>query len=886
MREVAPGDTSVRAIGLVVAGGGIGDGFVGIDCPALSWHLESDRPDVVQLAYEIQVAEDPDFKRALVTSGQIAGSVPIARPWPAPPLSSRDVRWARVRIWTSESVSGWSGPCRIEAGLLHSADWVARPVTPQSNAGRREPGPVPLFRKAFHIDDDVVSARLYVSALGVGDMWVNDRPVTDALLEPGWTAYQERLLYAVHDVGRLLQRGENMLCAAVGDGWWRGWLTWMGKRNVYGDTTAILAQLEVRFADGTLLRVASDETWRAGYGDAQSADLYNGCRRDLRAEAVGWRTAGFDCSQWEAVETLPLPEGLALRSMPPVRVVDKWSVAPSPTRDGNWMVDTGQNLAGFLRIRARGTAGARLIVRHAEVLDDDGRLFVAPLRRAEATDTYILAGNAELELEPIFTFHGFRYAEIKVEGRVEIINVEVCAISSDLGKAGHFQCSNPMINQLFENVRWSQLSNFVALPTDCPQRDERLGWTGDIQVFAPTACANADANAFLRSWLADLSIEQREDGNLPSTVPNVLGGFEYEYGGVGWGDAATLVPWALYEAYGDQELLSAQFDSMRRWVDHGASRRGNDGTWSRDFHFGDWLDPGAPSDQPHKATTSPFFIATAYLSLSAATVARTATILGDTQAADLYRKLSEDVAAAAWMRWRDHASTTQTGCAVALQFGIVPARERARVATALANLVDAADGRIATGFLGTPLVLPALSDAGQVDAAYKLLLNEKCPGWLYQVRRGATTMWERWDAVQEDGSLHQGAMAFAEDAAMISFNHYAYGAVAEWLYRTVAGIAPDAQDPGYGMICFAPRPGGGITRAEARLQTPYGFSGISWSIDAAKVLIVDLVVAAGAKAYFDPPAGWSGEPRSAFGSGRHHLRLQPIAPEPPTIHEP
>lgn len=865
-------DRGVRVVALDA--GGNEAGIVGVARPRLRWRLEAGRNGVRQRAYQVQVARDPGFAEIVATSEEQVSALPLASDWPAAPLESRETCWARIRVRTDAGVSEWSAPLRIEAALLSSGDWSARPVSPLGNVDRVDPAPVPLLRFAFELEQPVASARLYVTALGVHESYVNGQPVGDALLEPGWTAYRERLLYAAHDVTALLRQGENVLAAAVGDGWWRGWLTWMERRALYGATTAYLAQLELTLADGSTRTIGTDERWRGGTGGLLMADLYDGCTRDLRREPAGWQAPGFDATGWEEVRGLPLPTGLELRPMPPVRAIERWMVAVTPAASGRWQVDTGQNLAGVLRLTVSGPAGAAVTVRHAEVLDDDGTLYTAPLRNARAADAYVLAGSATTVLEPSFTFHGFRYAEIVADAGVTIDTVEVVALASDLPRIGRFACSDPLVNRLYENVRWSQAANFLALPTDCPQRDERLGWTGDIQVFADTACTNTAAGDFLASWLVDLAIEQRDDGNVPSTVPNVIDGHEFEYGGVGWGDAATLVPWSIYQAFGDPAVLARQFDSMRRWVDWGLSRRDADGTWrGDDFHLGDWLDPGAPSDEPQKATTDSHFIATAYLARSAAVLADAAAVLDRPDAVAQYRAMADEVAGAAWARWRDHAVTTQAGCAIAIEFAIAPAAERAAVGRALAALVERGGGRIATGFLGTPLVLPALTATGQIDAAYRLLLNQACPGWLYQVQRGATTMWERWDAVHEDGTLHAGEMSAGGGSSMISFNHYAYGAVAAWLYRTVAGIATEA--PGYERIVFAPRPGGGLTSASASIDTPFGRSGIAWRIGASE-LVIELEIAAGATARLDPPPGWESGVALPLElrSGRHRFAFR------------
>ena len=861
--------------------------------PRLSWRLASDRPGVRQLGYEVQVCADVGFHGPVASSGEVPSSRPLHVPWPAPPLRSREVRWWRVRARTDRGLTAWSEPARVEAALLESADWVARPITLAADIGRAEPGPVPLLRREFQLDAAVASARLYVTALGVHDVAINGRPVSDELLEPGWQSYRHRLLFATYDVTGLLTEGPNAISAAVGDGWYRGRLTWRDLHSVYGDANGLLAQLEVQLTGGSAVTVATDRHWRASTGALLAADLYDGTDTDRRREPTGWRRPGFDDTGWAAATERDQPRLLQQRTMPPVRVVEVRRPGRRPSPDGHLLLDTGQNLTGYLRLRVTGPAGARITVRHAEVLDEAGRLYTKALRTARATDTYVLAGLDTERLEPAFTFHGFRYAEVQTSPGVTVHDAEVAVVSSDLAPTGRFECSDERVNQLFGNVTWSQRGNFLALPTDCPQRDERLGWTGDIAVFASTACANADSRAFLANWLVDLACDQRSDGAVPSVVPNVLAAVDgtrypvHEYGATGWGDAATVVPWALYEAYGDADVLRRQYRSMRAWVDWCAGRRGEDGTWTGDWHFGDWLDPGAPPAEPQKATTSSDYLATAYLAYSAGIVARTSRLLGDTTTAAAYQALRDETAAAAWRRWADHATTTQAGCAVALQLAIAPAAEQERVGAALAALVRAGDGRIATGFLGTPLVLPALTAGGHVDQAYQLLLNPEPPGWLYQVRQGATTMWERWDAIQPDGSIHPGDMASGADG-MLSFNHYAYGAVAAWLYRSVAGLAPDPDDPGYGTVVMAPEPGGGLTHASARLRTPYGPAGIAWRLDGdgdGRELAVEADLPPGSRGRFVLPAGrWTGEcdgqpvrhdrPAIDLGSGHHRIMLR------------
>lgn len=838
--------------------------------PRLSWSLTSDRPGVLHHAYEVQVATDRSFSGAL-SSGEVESGAVTDHPWPAEPLHSREVRYWRVRVRTDRGWTAWSGPARVEAALLNDMDWTARPVHVSSDRGRTSPGPVPLLRREFDLPAEPVSARLYVTSLGVHRTAVNGRPVSDDLLEPGWTSYPNRLLYATYDVTALLSPGRNTLSAAVGDGWYRGHLTWHKNRNVYGDTSALLAQLEVTLADGSTFTVATDDHWRGGYGDLLAADFYDGCERDLRQEPHGWQLPGFDDRDWERTAALPLPAGLTQRAHPPVRVVQVIQPEQRTLSDGTIALDAGENITGWLRIRTDGPAGSTVTVRHAEVLDGDGRLLTSILRGARATDQYILAGGTA-DLEPEFTFHGFRYAEIDTSPGVTIEHVEVVVVASDLRRIGEFHCSDERVNTLYANVVRSQRGNFLAVPTDCPQRDERLGWTGDIMAFAPTACATFDSRAFLDSWLTDLGIEQRPDGAVPLVIPDVdlgeLPPMDLPFAGTaaGWGDAATVVPAALFDAYGHRSLLGRHYAAMRAWVDFTAGRLDEDGTWSGNAQLGDWLDPAAPQEDPARATTDSAYVATAFIAHSARLLADAARELARSDDAERYAELHRHTAEAAWRKWGDHARATQTGCALALAFGIAPAAERAAVGEALAALVRANSGRIATGFLGTPFVLPALTSTGHTAEAYQLLLNTECPGWLYQVERGATTMWERWDAIRPDGTIDT-----EKAGTMLSFNHYAYGAVAAWLYQSVAGLRPIT--PGYTTLEVAPRPGGGLTSADACVTTPYGTASVAWSISGT-TLTVDVSLPPGTTGRFCAPEGWQRTTDvSRLGSGDHRLVL-------------
>jgi alpha-L-rhamnosidase len=812
---------------------------IGRDPVRLTWRVAPAVGGLTQGAYEIQASSAPDFDPVAATSGVIPNPDQVAVPAPGDPLASREVRFYRVRILTEAGWTDWGPTLRVEAGLLHAADWTAGAVGLPDDPGSSRPSPSPLLRHEFDIEAPVERARLYVTSLGLHRVAINGRPVSEDILAPGWTPYGHRLLAETYDVTDLVATGPNVIAAALGDGWYRGRLGWTidEGRATYGSDLALVAQLELQLEDGTVRRVVTDRHWLAATGEIRSADLYDGAVVDFRLRRSGWMLAGYDASEWQPVAIVTFDPGvIEPRVAPPVRVV---ATMPTTLRrtPGRLRLDGGQNIAGFVRLRVRGRPGDTVRVRHAEVLEPDGSLHLRALRSAKATDVYVLADAGETELEPPFTFHGFRFAEI--ETPADVLAAEMVAISSDTPRRGTFTSSDDDLNRLHENVVWSQRDNFVSVPTDCPQRDERLGWTGDAQAFAPTACTLFDSEAFWTSWLRDLELEQDDELGVPSVVPDVVITGEPRYGRAGWADAAAIVPWSVYESHGDAEILRRQFDSMRRWVASLSARRGPDGLIPPGMQFGDWLDPDAPSDQPWLAKADAQFLANAYFAYSARLLADAASALADERVARESAALAGEVASLTWQRWADHAITTQTGCAVALQLDLVPASERPTVAEMLARLVRESNGRVATGFLGTPLVLPALGANDHMDEAYLMLLRREMPSWLYQVGQGATTVWERWDAILPDGSIHSGRMTSPPDMPessadgdhMLSFNHYAYGAVIDWVYRTLAGLAPDRARPGYRHVVFAPRPVAGIDHARASVESPYGTVAIEWRHD-------------------------------------------------------
>ena len=672
----------------------------------LSWQIASPIPGDEQAAYEIQVSDSQTFEPLTAVSGVVAGRDQIHVVAPGPRLKSREVRFYHVRVESKGGWTEWSPTLRVEAGLLEPDDWRGLAITAADDEGSEHAAPSPLLRRAFDLPARAVSARLYVTCHGVFRATINGRAVAEDLLSPGWTTYRHRVLAETYDVTGLLVPGPNVIGLTLADGWFRGRLGWdpTADRGRYGSQLGVLVQLEVTTADRQETVIASDTTWKASVGEIRSADLYDGCLIDLRHAQAHWDEAGFDDQRWRPVVAVDFDRTtIEPRIAPPVRVIDTIPVVPISGDDGRLHLDGGQNIAGFVRLTVRGRTGQPVTVRHAEVLEPDGSLHTRSLRSAKATDTYVLADDAEVVLEPAFTFHGFRYAEI--ETPAEVIEATYVAISTANPRRAEFACSDPALNKLHENVVWSQQDNFVSVPTDCPQRDERLGWTGDAQAFAPTASTLFDSLAFWSSWLRDLALDQSTELGVSTVVPDVVLDGEPRFGRAGWADAATIVPWSVYVSYGDTETLRRQYASMRGWVESLIRRQGPDGLLPEAMQFGDWLDPDAPSDRPWLAKADSTYLANAFFAHSARLLARTARVLGDATVATTYEEVGSRVAAATWRRWADDVVLTQTGCAVALSFEIVPEDQRATVGEALARLVRDADGRVSTGFLGTPLVL-------------------------------------------------------------------------------------------------------------------------------------------------------------------------------------
>jgi alpha-L-rhamnosidase len=784
--------------------------------PRLRWKMRGEERDWVQSAAEVRWRAPGGAEASRILDGP--ASVDVEWPFGRVGVTGTHTLAVRVR-GRGGRWSAWSPEHRF-AVTVGFGDEPPPLVGASAPASAAQPLAV---RSSFHLPGDVETVTMTLAAQGSYVARVNGRRVTDQELTGGWPAFQARLIGDEFDVSDLCRPGENHIGLHVAGTWFTEAYGHLGDTTrFYGEQPAVAIRVTATRADGSRLRFDTGPDWEAATGGpVRSSSLYQGEVVDLRREDPRWDTPdGAPEWGWAPVACFPAPPRVDIRDFPPVRRIGEIEPVEHWIReDGRVVIDFGQNHAGRLRLRIDGERGDVITLRHAEVLEH-GELAVRPLRHAAATDEFVLPGGP-VTVEPSFTFHGYRYAEISGlrEGFDPSWVVSV-VLGSALEPTGTFACSDPLIQRLHENVVWSTRSNFLAIPTDCPQRDERLGWTGDIGVFAATGSFLVDDDAFLQSWLVDLAIEQdARGGRVPVIVPDPIN--DIRTPAAAWGDAATIVPWALYERFGDTAVLERQLPSMKAWVEV-VNARTVDGIWAGDFQFGDWLDPTAPPDQPGLAVTDPDLVATAYLYRSARITADVCALVGDADH-DRFSRLAESTAAAFRARFAVGellSSDTVTAYALAIQFDLArDADARAAYGNRLAALVRAHDHRIATGFVGTPLVCDALTASGFADVAEALLFQTQLPSWLYPVTQGATTIWERWDSLLPDGTVNPGEMT--------SFNHYALGAIADWMHRRLGGLAPAA--PGYARIEVAPLYARRLEHASASLESVHGRIATGWA---------------------------------------------------------
>src|SRR5215210_1940800 len=820
---------------------------LGIDerVPRLGWVLESEGRGQVQSAYQVLAArseEDLEAEENLLwDSGRVESSRSVGVEYGGEALRSGSRCVWKMRVWDGDGdPSPYGGPAVFEMGLLERSDWKGTwislgedpeedfdpPTGDEYDDLANGLAPSPYLRKEFSLDRSVLRARLYATARGVYELSINGTRVGEDVLAPGWTDYDRRVQYQTYDVTPLLADGPNALGAVLGDGWYSGFFGFDPKHRGahYGVRPQLLAQLDVEYEDGGKESIATDGSWRCSTGPILFSDLLMGESYDARKEMPGWAEPGFDDSEWYGVEAAEIEDtNLVAQPDEGVRVTEEIEAkSVTEPESGRYVFDLGKNMVGWVRLKVEGEAGTEVTLRHAEALNPDGTIYTTNLRSARATDRYVLKGEGEEVYEPRFTFHGFRYVEVTgYPGEPPIGAITGRVVHSATPPTGSFECSNEMVNELQENILWGQRGNFLSVPTDCPQRDERLGWMGDAQVFVRTAAFNMDVAAFFEKWMVDLEDAQSPEGAFPDVAPLLTGSglMDLSRGAPAWGDAGIIVPWTIYRTYDDTRIVERHYDAMTRWMEylHKANpdllrknRMGN--------NYGDWLSPKGDHTPKH-------LLATAYWAYDAKLLAEMAEATGRNEDAREYRDLNERIKAAfqAAYVFPDGRieGDTQTCYLLALHMGLLPEDLRSTAAEHLVKSIEREDWHLSTGFAGVGYLCPVLTEAGYADVAYRLLLNETYPSWGYTIKNGATTIWERWDGWTEENGF--------QSPNMNSFNHYSLGSVGEWLYRYVAGI--DLGSPGYGHIVIRPHPGGDLTFARGEYDSVRGRISSSWKIE-------------------------------------------------------
>jgi alpha-L-rhamnosidase len=863
--------------------------------PRLSWLLCSDAVGVRQRAYRVHVAESPGQlarRQPLWDTGRVS-SGEQAVIYAGPPLVSRRRYWWSVQVWEQDEPTGWAEPAWFEMGLLTSSDWQAqwigsaqqpiaddaqfraylRPedvtlpqILARTQSALVEHGippvrhelmnPAPMFRREFVLRGPVHSGRAYVTAHGVYRMEINGQRVADTELAPDWTSYDKYLMYQPYDITGLLAVGPNAVGVTVADGWYAGHLGLTGSNRNYGDRLALLLQLEITLADGTTVVVGSDETFRWSTGPYEYADLLVGERYDARLEQPGWSAPGFDDSSWLPAQARDARmDTLIAQVGEPVRVIERRPAQRIlTTPSGRTLVDFGECVAGRVRMTAAGPAGTQIVLRHGETLDEDGELFNSVFGyNNENRDVYILNGRGEQTHEPAFTFHGFRYAEVTgYPGTPEPADFELAVLGSDLEQTAAFECSDSRVNRLFNNVRRTFRANSLSVVTDNPDR-ERAGWTGDLEIVAPSLLAMADYSTFLQRWLSNLMLEQKDDGQVPLVIPWFDGygrGVEL-VSSAGWSDACVIVPWLMYQRYGDTRVLERCYPSMVRWLDFVASsarehipaehRADPDMAhvwWPSSFHFGDWLTPSVTRVTPEglygieSGYSTLEMSTTMYYARTADLMARISGVIGRPDMRARYTELTAAIRrgfAKAFIGPDGLLTTPLQGMYVlALEFGVVPDELRPRFVRRLTELIRANGDRLDTGFSSTAFILPLLCAHGHTELAYTLLLQNENPSWLYAVERDATSVWELWDSIQASGA-----------PTRTSYIQPGFGTVAGWLLSDVAGL--DCVEPGGRRLRIEPRLDARMDYARAECVYRHGRASVNWRHDGDR-LVLDVVI--------------------------------------------
>ncbi|WP_163581455.1 alpha-L-rhamnosidase [Gracilibacillus saliphilus] len=808
------------------------DNPLGLDVkqPRISWKLSSTTRATKQIAYQAQVSLNQQFSQLLWDSEKVVSDQSVHIRLNKLEVEAFTTYFYRVRVWDNfGNISNWSEIAFWETGMLGSdnwrADWIASPQTEDLEDCN-------YLRKSFRLSKEVKYARAYASALGLYELHLNGKRVGDCYFTPGWTSYKQRVQYQAYDITEQVHKGENAIGMILGNGWYKGYFGFEGRTNIYGDRRAGIAELHVTYEDGEKEIIVTDDSWKTSTGPIKMSEIYFGEIYDARDEIVGWSEKAFNDVGWQATELIDYPKNnIIFQQNEPVKKIE--NIKPKElihTPEGDIVLDMGQNMVGWMKFRVKGNQGQEVSLTHAEILDKDGNFYVGNLRKATQKITYILKGDPSGEtFEPHFTFQGFRY--VKLSGFKDEIALEDftgIVLHSDMTDTGEFKCSNDLVNQLHHNINWGLKGNFVDVPTDCPQRDERLGWTGDAQMFFRTAAYLKNVAPFFTKWLKDLEIDQLENGGVPYVIPDIIQKTSGNLGGVthsvaAWGDASVIIPWSMYVYYGDSRILEEQYQSMKKWVEYIRSQGTKEELWDTGFQLGDWLGLDSEPDT-YTGATDKKLIATAFFAHSTELLMKTAEVLGKDEDVRTYQFLLDKIKKAYQERFLTDTGqltvSTQTAHVLTLMFELVEEQMSKQVAADLAILIEKESYHLTTGFIGAPYLNMVLSKHGYHDIACKLLLQTDYPSWLYQVTKGATTVWEHWDSIKEDGSF------WSDD--MNSFNHYAYGSIGEWLYKVFGGIDSSTSYPGYKHILLEPRTGAEMDWVTASVDTNYGKVVSAW----------------------------------------------------------
>ena len=816
---------------------------VGLDhVPQFGWEMESDRRNIVQKAYRLQAARDPLFETICYDSGRVESGESAHVFASDMEIRSAEKYYVRVRVSDGIEESGWSEPSYFVTAFLTKPEWQAPLVSAENRDSDRESSKGTYVRGTFSIHKKVKAAYAFTTALGLYNFYLNGEKVGGDEMTPGWTSYRKHLMYQTYEITELLKSGVNVAGAMLGAGWYKGVMGLTKARCNYGDRTAFAMQAVLHYEDGTTETVTTDDSWIGADSPVVFSEIYDGEIYDASLEIPDWSSEKHPAGNWHLTIVVPWDATvLCAQSASRVKMVDKMPAKRIfTTPKGETVLDFGQNMTGRIHVTASGKPGDVIEIRCFEVLDSKGNAYLDNLRKAKTTMKYIFGKEDTVTWHPRFTYMGFQYALIvSFPGTPKAEDFTAYTLHSEMEPLGNITCSNPLLNQLHHNYLWGLKGNFLDIPTDCPQRDERLGWTGDAQIFCRTACYLMNTYTFYSKWLVDVAADQTPEGGVPHVVPNIEEGKtdgnwllrQGPHSAAAWADAAVIVPWTLYLMYGDKAVLERQYGSMRSWIDF-MRDHSDDCIWNYKLQFGDWVALDAAEGSYFGATPNDL-TCTAYFAYSTGLFVKTAAVLGKKDAEAEYRDLYNRIVKKFQETFFDKdgrlTAQTQTAHIVSLYFGLTPKPYLRQTVEGIKCLLAKENGHLVTGFVGTPYFCHALSQNGCIEEAYSLLLKEDFPSWLYQVKKGATTIWEHWDGLKPDGSM------WSPD--MNSFNHYAYGAIGEWMYRVMAGLELDDGGAGFRRAVLYPRIGGNLNWVDAYHLSVYGRVGVRWEVSGSEVTI-------------------------------------------------